>query len=445
MTHITVLSIGGSDSGGGAGIQADVKTFAALDVHGTTAITAITAQNTLGVSQVFPLDPGQVQSQLEAVLEDFEIAFAKTGMLYSPEIVSLVADVLRRWKVGLVLDPVMAAEAGGLLLGSRARDPLVRELIPLAAVVTPNIFEARALTGLPVRDREGAVEAGKKIVEMGAQAAVVTGGHLDMTDVLVTADQVHLLPGRREAGGNHGVGCTYSAALTAYLARGLPMVEAAGKAQQFAAMAVARSRPAGRGVHPVNQTGSLQDQAMRFSALCSLDQGLTALLDEPDFWEFIPEVGSNLAMAVPGAAGPEDVAAVEGRLVRAGRRVHQSGCLRFGASNHMARAVLAAMKFDPRVRAAMNLRHSQEMLNAAQELGLSMASFDRRDEPEGEETMSWGVAKAAEETGFVPEIVWDGGGLGKEPMIRLLGIDALTVAALAVRIVRFCKKGDRKI
>ncbi len=256
-----VLTIGGSDSGGGAGIQADIKTFSVLGLHGTCAITAVTAQNTLGLQKVFGLSPEAVSMQLRSITDDFRVAFAKTGMLYSPEIVNTVSDHLREEKIPFVLDPVIEAEAGGRLLRPDAVKAVKEMLIPLARVVTPNIFEAEALTGIRVNDAASAENAARRIVDMGAKAVVVKGGHLDCTDLLMDEDAVHLLKGQRVKGGNHGVGCTYSAALASFLALGCSLEEAALHAKNFAAESISHSMDVGKGVAPVNQSGKLREDA----------------------------------------------------------------------------------------------------------------------------------------------------------------------------------------
>ena len=251
-----VLTIGGSDSGGGAGIQADLKTFCVLGLHGTCAVTAITAQNTRGVQQVYGLGPDVVTAQLKSITDDFSISFAKTGMLHSSEIVDTVADHLRMTKIPLVLDPVIEAEAGGRLLRPEAVEALKAYLVPLARVVTPNIYEAQALTGVQVRDRDSALLAAQKILQLGPKAVIVKGGHLDCTDLLVEGDEIFLLPGDRIKGENHGVGCTYSAALTAFLAQGSSLQDAARQAKRFAERALLGSMRVGKGVGPVNQAAA---------------------------------------------------------------------------------------------------------------------------------------------------------------------------------------------
>jgi hydroxymethylpyrimidine/phosphomethylpyrimidine kinase len=264
---LVTLTIGGSDSGGGAGIQADIKTFSVLGVHGTSAITAITAQNTLGVQHVFGMEPEVVTAQLRSITNDFHVAYAKTGMLYSAEIVSAVAKHIVETGIPLVVDPVIEAEAGGRLLRPDAVAALMKSLLPLASVVTPNIFEARAIAGTEVKDVDSAEVAARRIADLGARAVIIKGGHLDCTDLVLEDDEVHLLKGERVTGGNHGVGCTYSSSLTAFLAKGLPLIEAAAKAKQFAAQAISWSMDVGRGVGPVDQAGSLREEACRLEKL----------------------------------------------------------------------------------------------------------------------------------------------------------------------------------
>ena len=271
-----VLTIGGSDSGGGAGIQADIKTFSVLGLHGTCAITAITAQNTLGVQQVFSLGPDAVRAQLQSITDDFTVAAAKTGMLFSAETVETVADILRDKDILLVIDPVIEAEAGGRLLHPEAVQALKDQLLPLADVVTPNIFEAEALSGVAVRDKESAVQAAGRILDAGAGAVIVKGGHLDCTDLLATKEMSLFLPGKRVAGENHGVGCTYSAALTAYLASGASLPQAARQAKRFAEYALSGSMRVGKGVGPVSQAAGLRCEAKRYRAICNVP-------DAPDY------------------------------------------------------------------------------------------------------------------------------------------------------------------
>ncbi len=249
-----VLSIAGSDSGGGAGIQADLKAFARCGVHGMTAITAITVQNTVGVSGVDPVAPQTIVAQVRAVAEDIGVDAVKVGMLGSAETVNAVVEALSY--VGdapVVIDPVMVAESGAVLLDGGAREALVERLLPLTSVATPNIPEARELTGLTQEaSQEDLV---RQVVALGPKAAVVTGGHSeDLVDLFFDGEQLVPIPGERHPdGAAHGSGCTHSSALAAFLARGAEPVQAAIAARQVASIAVgAGLREIGRGAGPVD-------------------------------------------------------------------------------------------------------------------------------------------------------------------------------------------------
>jgi hydroxymethylpyrimidine/phosphomethylpyrimidine kinase len=251
------LTIAGSDSGGGAGIQADLKTFAAFGVYGSSAITAVTAQNTLEVRAIHEVPPDVVAAQIDAVLEDIGADAAKTGMLSSAAIIEVVADRLRAHALtALVVDPVMVAKSGDALLRPDAVRVLIALLLPLAAVVTPNAPEASVLSGLEVRDAESAREAARRIHALGPAIVIVKGGHLDgalSDDLLFDGRSFEVLSGRRiDTPHTHGTGCTFSAAITACLARGMEPIAAAREARAFLQGAIEHAEPLGAGHGPVN-------------------------------------------------------------------------------------------------------------------------------------------------------------------------------------------------
>lgn len=255
------LTIAGSDSGGGAGIQADLKTFHAFGVFGTSALTAVTAQNTLGVQAIHPIPIQVVRAQIDSVASDLRPGAVKTGMLATADLVRAVAEALLVHQLdNFVLDPVMVATSGDRLLAEDAEAALAAELIPLASLVTPNLQEARILTGLPVKEVEEMREAARALVEMGAGAALVKGGHLqdgggdeELVDLLWDGREEKTWRRRRiETRHTHGTGCTLSAAVAACLARGLPMREAAGQAVDFVARAIRTAPGLGAGHGPVN-------------------------------------------------------------------------------------------------------------------------------------------------------------------------------------------------
>ena len=251
----TAMTIAGSDSGGGAGIQADLKTFAVHGVFGTSAITAITAQNTLGVDRWVPVSPDMVTAQIDAVMRDIGADAIKIGMLATAPIVDVVADALERYaSVPVVLDTVMVAKGGARLLDDEAVDLIRRRCLPRATVVTANLPEAAALTGLTVQTPADVRRAARALIELGAKAALVKGGHLagPPTDVLDDGELAVTLRARRiETPHTHGTGCTLAAAIAAQLALGRPLVDAARRAKRYVTRAIAAAPGIGGGHGPL--------------------------------------------------------------------------------------------------------------------------------------------------------------------------------------------------
>jgi hydroxymethylpyrimidine/phosphomethylpyrimidine kinase len=251
-----VLTIAGSDSGGGAGIQADLKTFAAFGVYGSSVVTAVTAQNTRGVFAVAEVPEEVIALQIDVVLEDIGAAAAKTGMLSSASIVETVADRLEAWGIDmLVVDPVMVAKGGHPLLQQSAVAAVKQHLLPLALVVTPNIPEAEVLAGKAVDSPDAAREAARAIAALGPQWVVIKGGHLagDATDLVYDSESfVEFRAGRIDTRNTHGTGCAFSAAIAALLARGLSPLEAIEAAKTWLTGAIRESYTIGDGHSPVN-------------------------------------------------------------------------------------------------------------------------------------------------------------------------------------------------
>jgi len=260
MTTPAALTIAGSDSSGGAGIQADLKTFAALGVYGACAITALTAQNTLGVSGIHPVPADFVTAQLEAVFSDFDIGAVKIGMVADAAIIDAIAAALNRFSPrAVVLDPVMVASSGDRLLAAEAVDALRTKLIPLADVMTPNLPEAAALLGDEVAQGAGAIEAqGRRLLALGSRAVLIKGGHgegPESTDFLVTQNSVETLSAPRIVTQNtHGTGCSLSSAIAAGLAKGYDRATAVRNAKAFvsAAIAAADRFSVGHGHGPIH-------------------------------------------------------------------------------------------------------------------------------------------------------------------------------------------------
>lgn len=269
MSVIKALTIAGSDSGGGAGIQADLKTFQELDVFGMSAITAVTAQNTLGVQGVHSLPARFVVEQIDSIFTDLRPDAVKTGMLFSSEIIEAAAERISRYHMDkLVIDPVMIAKGGTSLLKSEAVEALITHLLPLALVVTPNIPEAEVMTGMEIRTFADRKEAARRLHELGAANVVIKGGHDtvndNITDILYDGISFTELSGRRvDTVHSHGTGCTFAAALTAQLAKGTDMIEATIIAREFVQAALIDTLGIGDGHGPTNHWAYAKHKGVR--------------------------------------------------------------------------------------------------------------------------------------------------------------------------------------
>ncbi|KGO86949.1 hydroxymethylpyrimidine kinase [Flavobacterium rivuli WB 3.3-2 = DSM 21788] len=259
-TYPAVLTIAGSDSGGGAGIQADIKTFSALGCYGMSVITALTAQNTLGVTAIHSVPPAFVKAQLDAVLQDIRPLAIKIGMVHSPELVVVIANALRQYPdIPVILDPVMVATSGDRLIAQETVTHLVSELFPLSALITPNLDEAALLAGMPIATVNDMETAGKIIMEQGCKALLLKGGHLQqnqLTSLLFAADGTikRFTSHKIETKNMHGSGCTLSSAIAAYIARGETLAQAVALAQDYVHGAILHGKDVttGKGHGPLN-------------------------------------------------------------------------------------------------------------------------------------------------------------------------------------------------
>lgn len=445
------LSIAGSDSGGGAGIQADLKTFAALGVHGMTVITSVTAQSTVVLTTIHDVPIEVVKGQMDAVIEDMGVDVVKTGMLHTSDVVKLVAEEIKGHNFPLVVDPVMVAKTGTLLMRENAKKALMKDLLPLATVVTPNRAEAENLSEMRIKSLEDAKKVAERIAYTGPKAVVIKGGHAfsreKAIDLLYVDGDFQTFEARRvKTKTTHGSGCCFASAIAAELAKGRSIPNAVGLAKDFVTMAIRSGFLIGRGHGPVNPMARLQNEGEKYQVIKAVEEAIALLEGQTEVSSLIPESQSNLVMALPFADSLEEVAAIPGRIVRVGERVRASSCPTFGASQHVARTVLTAMKHDPSMRAGMNIKHSEELVTACRRLGLWVSSYDRRQEPphiksiEGMST-SWGAEEAIRKARRVPDVIYHGGGWGKEPMITLLGRSPVEVASTAVKLAKLHRRG----
>lgn len=427
-----VLTVAGSDSIGGAGLQADIKALASLGVHCASVLTAITSQNTQSVGRIFPIPKEEITYQIDAIMEDTKVAAAKTGMLYSAEIAAAVASRLKNCDFPIIVDPVLVAGVGDRLSTEDLVHALIEEMIPLASLVTPNIPEAETITGIRISTSEDRIKVCERFVEMGAKSVLLKGGHTgreheeEIVDTFYADGEVIKYRHPRSEHRGHGGGCILSSFIAGYLAMGMSLTESISEASRRIEDSILMNYAIGKGFRIVNAMATVEKEMEKYTVekvLRIAIKQLESIL--PVSW--IPEVGINFAYALPFAKEPEEVCALDGRIVAADGKPLHVGCVDFGASRHVARVVLSAMRFDPSKRSAINIRFSEEILRCFQERGLSISEFERRKEPNGRKTMEWGTEEAIRKAGFVPDVIYDRGGHGKEPMIRIIGRDPFDI------------------
>lgn len=444
-----VLTIAGSDSGGGAGIQADLKTVEACGGFGTSAVTAVTAQNTTGVHGTHVLPVDEVEAQLDAVLTDFDVAAVKTGMLATAEVVETVTRYVGDLDCPVVVDPVMVAATGDRLLDTDA-EAAYEDLIGEATLVTPNADEAAVLTDVDVADEAGARLAGQRLLTWGADGALVKGGHIpgeEVLDTLVTADYIETARHPRvDTDATHGSGCALSAAIATHLASGEPLREAVGFGIDLLERAVRYHHDVGAGPGAVHHLVEARNAAAREPTAERVHDVVDWFVDR-DVSPLVPEVGMNVVGATPYAEAPDETAAVEGRITRTLSGVQPNRGVRFGASSHVARFLLAAREHEPALRWAVNCRFTDDVETALETLEGPVAEYDRDAQPEDvaeveESTMQWGARQVFGDGGERPVVVLDRGAHGKEPMAKFVGTDARRVAERVVSVVEALEADD---
>ena len=433
-----VLTIAGSDSGGGAGIQADIKTIEAGGAFGTSAITSVTAQNTTGVASTHVLPTEEIEAQIEAVTTDFALGAIKTGMLATSDVVELVTETVRDSPVPAVVDPVMVATSGDRLLEPEA-ESAYEDLIAESALVTPNADEAEMLTGLEVTDSARAQQAAEQLIEMGADAALVKGGHVpgdDVVDVLATEETIETVRHTRvDTEATHGSGCTLSSAIATRLAHGDDISTAVQTGIDLLARAVRYNLDVGEGPGAVHHMVSVRDQAERDPTAERVAEVVNQFVRR-DVSRLVPEVGLNVVGATPYAEVPAECAAVEGRITRTLDGVAANRGVRFGASTNVARFLLAAREYDPELRFAVNCRYDDGVATALDELDWDVADYDPTEQPEDTAgILEWAASEAFADSTETPVGVVGHAAPGWEPTVVLLAADTATLADRAVTLL----------
>ncbi len=437
-----ILTIAGSDSSGGAGIQADIKTILSLGGYAMSVVTAITAQNTLGVQGIRLVDPEFVGVQMDSVLGDIGAEAVKTGMLGNASTVEVVAERLQHYGVPrLVVDPLMYSDKGVELLDESGRKALVERLFPITYMLTPNIPEAEILTGLKITDVPLMKKAAKKLQRMGPRYVLVKGGHLPASPVDVLEDGLQnyeFTSQRVRTHHTHGTGCTLASAIATLIAQGLPIMDCIDQAKRYLYRALRFSLDIGRGKGPTNHYAYIAREIARSQVIEELDKAFERL-KRLGIGHLIPEVQTNLAFAIPFAETVDDVASFPGRIARIHNSVETLYSSRFGAARQIHQLVLAAMDYDSQRRAAMTIMYSEPLVNRIRALGYTIVEMDRSRTPvdvQGEEgsTLAWAVQDVMDELGRVPDAIYDKGTVGKIPLIRLFAKDPSSIVNLIAKL-----------
>ncbi len=441
----SVLSIAGSDSSSGAGIQADLKTLSSLGTYGCSAITAITVQNTKNIFEVFPIPSEIVIRQINSVLNDIRIDAIKIGMVYDGIIINKIFKILNNTKIPIIVDPIFTSTSGKNLIKYEAIKALTKKILPIATIITPNINEATQLSGIDIKNKEDLVKSLTKMKKLGPKNVIVKGGHLlseHSIDTLID-DKLNIIEfsnSRISIPENHGSGCNFSAALSAYISQGYEIPIACKLANEFINSVLKNLLYIGKG-YPVTDTAlTTSSSAFKFHVIEELSIAINELEAITDVGKLIPETQSNFAYAIPNATSIKEVAGIKGRIVRIDQKVKASSCIEFGATQHIASAVISYMNINPLMRAGFNIKYDKKIIELLQSF-MKVSEYDRRLEPQKLKekegyTIQWGVKKAILKDKEVRGI-YHKGDIGKEPMIILFGHNPAEIVEYLRKLIEY--------
>jgi len=443
------LTIAGSDSSGGAGIQADMKTMSALGIYSCTVITAITAQNTSNVDYILPLNADIIKKQIMSILSDIPIHAIKIGMVYNNEIITVISDILRNLKIPIVLDPIVSAGTGAQLLQGEFLSDFKTKLIPVCDVVTPNISEAEKLSGIKIKNENDIKKTALKIQKQGARNVVIKGGHFRNEEMIILdtiLDEfgkfIVIKNPRMKIVETHGSGCNFSAAVTAFVALKFPVVKACIMANKYVHNSIVNTLKIGKGIPVNNPISTMYEESCKYKVMQELANAVDQLTNIKNFEKLIPETQSNIAYAIPYAKKIEDVAGVNGRIVKVGDRSIPTSGIKFGASRHVASSILEYMKINQLVRSALNIKNDKKILDKCNRL-FRVTHYERKLEPKtiknkDGKSVSWGVSQALSKNPDA-DIIYHTGDMGKEPMIIIFGQDPQEVVDKVKKILNNMK------
>jgi hydroxymethylpyrimidine kinase / phosphomethylpyrimidine kinase / thiamine-phosphate diphosphorylase len=426
------LTIAGSDSSGGAGIQADIKTFSALGFYCSTVITILTAQNTETVSDIFITPSKFFSNQLSFTINDIKPDIIKIGVLYDNSIIDVVHDSLFQSKIPIVLDPVLFSGTGIKLLKDSAYDNFKKKIIPISLIITPNLQEAEILSGNIISSEKELIESAYKIIELGINNVIIKGGYdvaanSKIFDILLEKDSnsiTKVYNNRLKIGETHGTGCNFSSSLASFIGKGYKIKESFFLANAYVKEGLMNVQKIGKGVGITNPLFNLYENSSKYKILYNLNNSIKILEEIKNFYLLIPETKTNFVYSLENPKNHADVAGVLGRITNIGEKIRIPNVVEFGASSHVANAVISANRFNKLLRAAINIKNDDKILEICK-TNFTCSFYSREDElPENKNkeglSISWGIRIALEK---IPdaEIVFHSGDYGKEPMIILFG------------------------
>jgi hydroxymethylpyrimidine/phosphomethylpyrimidine kinase len=463
MPNAYSLTIAGSDPSSGAGIQADIRTFDRCGVHPFSVITAITYQSTKEFYGYKSLS-GDLENQLMSILNNYPVEFVKIGMIPDVESLNIIVNYIKKFKLKVIYDPITISSAGERLASDDIEAEIENRLLPNVKILTPNISEAEVYSGIDLNSesidnvKNAANILLKKMYESSdasniEKAVIIKSATNDQDEIFDVAlinkeEGQNLKPefkifkkSRVSFSGNvHGTGCVYSSAITAFLARGNPIVKAITKAEEFFDE---------KFQHYIefSDEGKVLDLTIpeeRIAVINQIKEIYNHISNIQKFSDFVPEVRLNISCSLPNATSKQDIAGIEGRITIINGYPKASGEIKFGVSDHTARLILTAKKFDKTINLVMNLKYKSQWINLIQEkTNLELYEFIRKAQPKSiqereNSTMQWLIKESVEKFGKIPDIIWDKGSIGKEPIIRVFGKNSKDMIEKLQKIISAC-------
>ena len=412
---MNLLTIGGSDPSSGAGIQGDVRTFSSLGAYPLTIITSITSQNTSNFQFTETVSEKMIKYQISSLMSDFKIDGIKIGMVYDSARIKAIHKQLHKTKIPIVLDPVIKSTTGGVLLKKSALKDFREFLIPLSYIITPNKYEAELLSKTKITSQETLITAAKKIQSLGATNVIITGVEQKgkILDFVLEDNKHYQIPDEKISMESHGGGCTYSSAMLFSISNGNSLLDSVKFSKKFTIESIKNSKKIGKGIPITNNTS--QDKIKQ-----ELTEAIKTFQTLPKVYKKIPECQTNFVFSKAKPTTPSDVLGVSGRIVKDGKKITCVGELSYGASKHVATALIEVNKKHPRIRSAINLRYQKETLSQFKKAGFNVLEYDRTKEPnkvkKSGSSVKWGINQALK-SHSIPDVIYHTGDFGKEPMI----------------------------